>query len=52
MVLWGPFTTFLHDIGGTTFFNSVGKMPHVFGPKLDKVSEPCMTVLILYHAAF
>ena len=28
-------------------FNSVGKLSHIFGPKLDIVSEPYMTVLIL-----
>ena len=38
---------FLNSIGDTIFFNSVGKMSHIFGPKLDIVSEPCMTALIL-----
>ena len=31
---------FSNSVGGTIFFNSVGKMCHVFGPKLSIVSEP------------
>ena len=38
---------FLNSIEGTILFNSVRKMSHIFGPKLDIVSEPYMTVLIL-----
>ena len=38
---------FLNSIGDTIVFNSVGKMSHIFGPKLEIVSEPCMTALIL-----
>ena len=38
---------FLNNVGDITFFNSVGKMSHTFGPKQDIVSEPCETVLIL-----
>ena len=38
---------FLNSVENTILFNSVGKMPHIFGPKLDIVSEPYMTVLIL-----
>ena len=38
---------FLNSVGDTILFNSVGKMSHIFGPKLDIVSEPYMTVLIL-----
>ena len=38
---------FLNNIGDTIFFNSTGKMSHIFGSKLDIVSEPYMTVLIL-----
>ena len=40
-------TFFLNNVGDTILFNSVSKMSHIFGPKLDKVSEPYMTVLIL-----
>ena len=38
---------FLKSVGDTIFFNAVGKMRHIFGPKLDIVCEPYMTVLIL-----
>ena len=38
---------FLHSVGDTICFNSVGKMSHIFGPKLDIFSEPYLTVLIL-----
>ena len=38
---------FLKSAGDTILFNSVSKMPHIFDTKLDIVSEPCMTVLIL-----
>ena len=38
---------FLNSVGDTVFFNYVGKISHIFGPKLDIVSEPRMTVLIL-----
>ena len=38
---------FLNSVGDTIFFNSVGKMSHIFGPKLDIVSEPYMAVSIL-----
>ena len=31
---------FLNSVGDTIFFNSVGKMPLIFGSKLDIVSEP------------
>ena len=41
------FFVFLNSVGDTIPFNSVGKMSHIFGSKLDIVSEPCMTVLIL-----
>ena len=37
----------LNDVGGTTFFNSVGKKSCIFGPELDIVSEPYIAVLIL-----
>ena len=37
----------LNGVGDTIFFNSVGKMSHIFGPKLDIVSETYVTVLIL-----
>ena len=37
----------LNSVGDTILFNSVGKISHFFGPKLDKVSETYMTVLIL-----
>ena len=37
---------FLDNAGGKISFNSVGKMFHIFGPKLDIFSEPFMTVLI------
>ena len=37
---------FLNNVGDT-ILNSVGKMSHILGPKLDIVSEPYMTVLIL-----
>ena len=39
--------SFLNSVGDTMFFNTVGKMSHIFGSKLDIVSEPYMTVLIL-----
>ena len=38
---------FLKSAGDTILFNFVSKMPHIFGPKLDILSEPCMTDLIL-----
>ena len=38
---------FVNSEGDTILFNSVGKMFHIFGPKLDTVSEPQMTALIL-----
>ena len=38
---------FLNSVGDTILFKSVGKMSHIFGPKLDIVSEPFMKVLIL-----
>ena len=38
---------FLNSVGDIILLNSVGKMPHIFGPKLDIVSEPHMTVLVL-----
>ena len=38
---------FLNSVGDTIFFNSVGKMSRIFGPKLDIVSQPYMAVLIL-----
>ena len=38
---------FLNSVGDTILLNSVGKMSHIFGPKLDIVSEPYVTVLIL-----
>ena len=38
---------FLKSVGDTIFFNSFGKMRHIFGPKLDIVCEPYMTVLVL-----
>ena len=41
---------FLNSVGETNFFNSVGKMSCIFAPKLDIVSEPYMTVLILLPA--
>ena len=37
----------LNSVEDTIPFNSVGKTPHILGPKLDIVSEPYMTVLIL-----
>ena len=37
----------LNSVGDTILFNSVGKMPHIFGPELDIVSEPYMALLIL-----
>ena len=37
----------LNNVGDTMFFNSVGKISHSFGPKLDVVSERYMTVSIL-----
>ena len=36
-----------NKVGDTIFFNSIGKMSHIVGPKVDIVSEPYMTVLIL-----
>ena len=38
---------FLKSVGDTILFNAVGKMRHIFGPKLDIVCKPYMTVLIL-----
>ena len=38
---------FLNSVGDTILFNSVGKMFHIFGPKLDIVSERYMTLFIL-----
>ena len=38
---------FSNRVGDTIFFNSIGKMSHIFGSKLDIVFEPYMTVLIL-----
>ena len=38
---------FLNNVGDPIFFNSAGKISHIFGPKLDIVSEPYMPVLIL-----
>ena len=38
---------FLNSIGDTILFNSVCKTSHIFGAKLDIVSEPYITVLIL-----
>ena len=38
---------FLNSVGDTILFNFVGKMSHTFGLKLDIVSEPYMTVLVL-----
>ena len=38
---------FLNSVRDTILFNSVCKMSHIFGPKLDIVSEPYMAVLIL-----
>ena len=38
---------FLNKVGDVTFFNSSGKMSHIFGPRLDKISDPDMTVLLL-----
>ena len=40
------FFFFLNNVGDMSF-NCVGKMSHIFGPKLDIVSELHMTVLIL-----
>ena len=37
----------LNSVGDTFPFNFVGKMSHAFGLKLDIVSEPYMTVLVL-----
>ena len=37
---------FLNNVGDTIFLNSIGKMSHIFGPKLDIVSQPYMTVLV------
>ena len=42
---------FLNSVRDTILFNSVGKMSHIFGPKLDIVSEPDMTVLILHSCS-
>ena len=42
---------FLNNGGDTIFFNSIGKMSHIFGPKLDIVSEPNMTILILLSSS-
>ena len=38
---------FLNSVGDTIFFNSVGKISHIFAPKLDIVSEHYITILIL-----
>ena len=38
---------FLNNVGDTILFDSVSKMSHIFGSKLDIISEPYMTVLIL-----
>ena len=38
---------FLNNVEDTIFFNSVGKMSHIFSPKLDIIFEQYMTVLIL-----
>ena len=49
-IFGGPiheFFFFLNNVGDTILFNSVGKMSHIFGPKLDIVAEPYMKVLIL-----
>ena len=37
----------LNSVGDTIFFNSVGKMFHIFGSKLNIVSDPYIAVLIL-----
>ena len=36
---------FLNNLGDTIFFNSVGKMSHIFGPRLDIVSEQHITTI-------
>ena len=41
----------LKSVGDTILFNFVGKMSHTFGLKLDIVSEPYMTVLVLLPVA-
>ena len=43
-IVWGPFTNFFifNSVGDTIFYNYVGKMSHIFGPKIDIVSEPYM----------
>ena len=38
---------FLSNVGGTILWNYFGEKSHIFGSKLDTVSEPYMTVLIL-----
>ena len=43
---------FLNNVGDIIVFNSVGKMSHIFGPKLDIVSEPYMTVLLFFCFTF
>ena len=40
---------FLNSVGDTIFFNSIGKMSLIFGPKLDVVSEQYMTILIQWN---
>ena len=39
--------SFSNNVGDTIFVNSVSKMSHIIGSKLNIVSEPYMTVLIL-----
>ena len=41
----------MNKVGDMIFFNSVGKMSHISAPKLDIVSGPYMTVLILLHCS-
>ena len=42
---------FLNSVGDTIFFNSVGKMSYIFGPKLDIVSEPYICTSSLCNPA-
>ena len=47
-ILWGPCANFLFEKRRrTTKKKTDRKMSHIFGPKLDIVSEPHMAVLIL-----
>ena len=39
--------SFSNNVGDTIFVNSVSKMSYIIGSKLNIVSEPYMTVLIL-----